>query len=130
MEDGEYPKVKGKEHTEMLSGLIDYYNPSHANLINRELDELGGEKELLEIDCVSINDVLDQLSDARVDYLSIDTEGSEFQILKTIHFEKFNIEVIGLEVLYPNSEISRFMKDHGYELVKKLGYDLIYRKCN
>ena len=37
MEDEEYPKVKGKEHTEMLSGLVDYYNPKHTNLINREL---------------------------------------------------------------------------------------------
>ncbi len=32
-----------------------------------------------------------------IDYLSLDVEGAELQILKTIHFHKLTIDIIGVE---------------------------------
>jgi len=128
IEDGEYPKIKGKEHTEMLSGLLDYYNQNHIKLIDKEIKELGGDKRETDMECVLAEEVFNKLEKADIDYLSIDTEGSELAILKTIDFDKFNIDVIGFENLYPTHEEEEIMSKNGYGLIKRLGYDVIYRK--
>lgn len=127
--DDEYPKIKGREHTEMLSGLLDFYNPEHKKLIDRELCELGGAKNIFETECILLNDVFEYLPmNSKIDYLSIDTEGGELQILQAVDFDRFDIDVIGLEVLYPDKNIEVFMSKIGYKLINRLGYDCIYRK--
>lgn len=127
--DEEYPKIKGREHTEMLSGLLDFYNPKHKELIDLELYELGGTKNIFETECILLNDVFEYLPmNSKIDYLSIDTEGGELQILQAVDFNRFDIDVIGFEVLYPDTNIEVFMERVGYRLINKLGYDCIYRK--
>ena len=128
IEDGAYPKIKGREHTEMLSGLVEFHDPYHLNIIQKELVELGGSKELLEVECIPINELLQMLPTNKIDYLSIDTEGSEFRILQTLDFSFYDIDVIGFEVLTPRKEIPTFMEKNGYKLINNLGYDHIYKK--
>lgn len=114
---------------EKLSGLTQFYSLEHKELIDRTLERVGGRKEVFEAECMPINDILSQLSSAKIDLFSIDTEGSELHILKAIDFTRFDIQVIVLEVLYPSEELSRFMKKIGYTFLKKIGYDWIYVKA-
>ena len=59
----------------------------------------------------------------KIDYLSVDTEGSELQVLQGINFNKVKIEVIEVEVNYPHDEekITEFLKNKGYTKKAKLG---------
>ncbi len=127
-EDTEYPKVRGREHTEMLSGLLDNYHPEHCALIEKELKELGGEKELLEVQCYTFSEMMALANRTAIDYLSIDTEGSEYTIFSSIDFDKFDIQVISVEILYPDIPIKSLIEQKGYELVCQRGYDHIYKK--
>ena len=57
---------------------------------------------------------------AAPDYVSIDAEGLEFAIAKTIDFARFRPKVICIETLIANTlehnpEITKYMVEHGYE---------------
>jgi FkbM family methyltransferase len=124
-EDG--PKVIGKEHTEMLSGLVDFYHPRHLDLIRNEISTLKTHADLFPVKCFAINDILSENDIAHVDYLSIDTEGSELAILQSLDFAKFDIDIISAEILYPDIPMRAFMEQKNYVLIGKHGYDEIYR---
>lgn len=54
-----------------------------------------------------LNDVLADNGVTRVDYLSIDTEGSEFDILKSIDFEQVTYKAISAENNYLDGRIEK-----------------------
>ena len=53
----------------------------------------------------------------KIDYLSIDTEGSEYDILKDFNFEKYDISIITCEHNFTNSreDIYSLLTSNGYE---------------
>jgi FkbM family methyltransferase len=51
-----------------------------------------------EVETVSLNDLLSKYSaPTEIDYISVDTEGSEFKILNSFDFQKYFIKVITVE---------------------------------
>ena len=66
----------------------------------RHADRFGGMRakaSQYDVQTVSLNDLLDQHGLGTVDYLSIDTEGSELMILAAFDFERFAPRVITVE---------------------------------
>ena len=69
-------------------------------------------------------------------YFSLDVEGSEFQILKTIPFHEVDIKVIDLEVnhvgeIFPGTfdDILNYLNANGYDLHSKISnLDAIFVK--
>jgi FkbM family methyltransferase len=80
----------------------------------------------IEVRCYAFNDVMAMHNVEHIDFCSIDTEGTELEILETIDLSKyrptcFTIEDNGLVLA-----IWRRMKKHGYVLVERLGGDLVF----
>lgn len=121
-------RIVGKEHTEMLSGLIQHYHPKHLELIKKEISELNVDANNITVQCHFFEDILSQTQIKHINYLSVDTEGSEFDILKSIDFDKHIIDVISVEVLYPDIPIRSFLEEKGYSFIKRCEYDDIYQK--
>jgi FkbM family methyltransferase len=70
---------------------------------------------------ISLNDLLDSNNAPKdLDYLSIDTEGSEFEILSNLNFTKYRFKVITCEHNYtPNREkIANLLIENGYVRVR------------
>jgi len=67
-----------------------------------------------------------------IDYLQIDTEGSELEILDAIDMNKFNIDYICIEDTFGNKDgnpkYHNFMKNLGYERIFIKEQDRIYKK--
>jgi FkbM family methyltransferase len=62
---------------------------------------LRGERESYQVETVSLNDLLTQHgAPRRIDYLSIDTEGSELAILQAFAFDAWDIGIITVEHNY------------------------------
>ena len=61
-----------------------------------------------------------------VDYLSLDTEGAEFAILKTIDFNKIKIKAISVENNYGENLIHDLLIKNNFEKIISLGCDEIY----
>ena len=112
----------------MLSGLTEYHDPRHRARIEKEVRELGGRIVEMEIPCVVFNEVVAEHEFFDIDYLSIDTEGNEFTILKSIDFDKFNIKAITIENNFNDPVQTNYLVSKGYQLVGKLEADDVFIK--
>jgi len=70
-----------------------------SNLVDRDFNREGRLKGITySVDTISLNDLLKyHNSPKEIDYLSVDTEGSEFAILQAFDFTKYNIKIITVE---------------------------------
>lgn len=113
-------------YSEMLSGLLNNYDQKHLQRIQREIRERGGKTQQIEVACFKLNDLLENHQFYHVDYVSIDTEGGELEILKSIDFDRFIIDVIDVENNYNDPRINNFLVSKGYKFVTRLVCDEIY----
>lgn len=115
---------------EMLSGLVETYHPLHLQRAKNEIAAPNSEGglEILQVNCYLLNDLLEENQLFHVDYLSIDTEGGEFEIIKSIDFSKFDIEIIDIENNYQDERMIQYITSMGYTKVCSLGCDEIFRK--
>ena len=65
-------------YTEMLSGILENYDPAHLIRIDNELRMMGGSKKIITSESLTFNDL--QLPNI-IDFVSLDVEGSEMKIL-------------------------------------------------
>lgn len=69
------------------------------------------------VDSISLTDMLEKHgAPSKIDYLSIDTEGSEFEILNAFDFERYDIKIITCEHNYTpmRDKIFELLSSHGY----------------
>ena len=80
----------------------------------------NSKKEIVET--ITLDDLLDFYNAPRfIDYMSVDTEGSEFDILKSIDFKKRKIKIITVEHNYHKNrgKINNLLEKNGYLRVYK-----------
>ena len=78
-------------------------------------DRISGIK--YDVETISLMDLLSEYGAPNyIDYLSLDTEGSEFDILSTFDFDKYNIHCITVEHNYTSrrTNIFELLTKHGY----------------
>jgi FkbM family methyltransferase len=124
--NGKASFLRLKGYTEMLSGLVNDYDPRHVERIERELQQYGGEAQEIIVECFNINYLLKENNVYHVDYCSIDVEGPELDILKSIDFSSFKYDVFTVENNYGTSDIRDFLHSKGYDLIARLGCDEVY----
>lgn len=122
----EYPCVDGH----LLSGLVDKYDPAHLGRIDSTVERENAIKEIIKVDCFLLEDILTKYNFFHIDYLSIDTEGGEMDILKSIDLEKIDIEIIDVETNYSKDRVAarEYLTPRGYEFITRIGQDDIYKK--
>jgi FkbM family methyltransferase len=111
---------------EMLSGLCSKYDPRHRARIDREVREAGAETAVIKVPCFTFAQIIEKGALRRIDYLSIDTEGGELDILKTIDFDAVAIEALSVENCYWDGRYEQLLRSKGYALIAVLGDDEIY----
>jgi FkbM family methyltransferase len=114
-------------YTEMLSGIYESYDSRHYNRILNELKIYGGNSEMIEIDAKKFESVVTR---KKIDFLSIDTEGSELQILGMINFDEYDIKVICVENNFFEEKFNTFFEQRGYKLYTNVFIDYLYVKNN
>lgn len=112
-------------YTQMLSGIVESYNPRHILRIKDELNYHGGLSEIIEVPSKTFDSVVKVKN---IDFLSIDTEGSELDILQTIDFDFYDIRVICVENNYGDPKINEFLSEKNYTLIQTYNIDFIFQK--
>ncbi len=111
---------------EMLSGLVDRYDPRHLERVRREVSSEGGSYETIDVQCYRFNDLLEQNGIKHVHFLSIDTEGGEFEIISSIDFDRFEIDVMTIENNYNDPRFTPYLAEQGFRFVRSLDQDMIF----
>lgn len=111
-----------------LSGIVDNYDSRHRERIARETEgnDATHSVEEVEVECVPLSELFEQAKLTRVDFISIDVEGGELDVLKSIDFEKVTVGVLLIEENYRNIELRDLLKSKGFHLLGRLKIDQIY----
>lgn len=92
---------------------------SHLAAIDEEVNKSFSSINVLTI---SLNDLLELYkAPTEIDYISLDTEGSEYEILKTFNFDKYKVRCFTIEHDFGEARqlIYKLMTDHGYSRVRE-----------
>lgn len=120
-----FSEVVAESH--MLSGLSAKMDPRHARRIRRRIAREGGATlREIEVTCMTWPAILAAHGISAVDYLSLDTEGGELDILKTIDFGATPVRVISVENNYFGHDIHDYLCARGFRRVGAFNVDEIY----
>lgn len=117
-----------------LSGLEGKFGSFAQNRIDSVVEAGRAEKKVIQVPCFLFNTVVAQNNMPIIDYMSIDTEGSELEILSSIDFDTVTIRLIGVENLThlnkenSGNQIRELLVSKGYRFIKRLGGDEFYAK--
>ena len=121
----------------VLSGIVEFYNPQHMNRIDRELDmyksypeghELHSTREVIKMKAVKLQTLFDKYKMTDIDLISIDVEGAELKVLESIDFDKVNINCFLIENNYGLQKETEFLTSKGYTLHSNIQWDSVFIK--
>jgi hypothetical protein len=107
---------------------VDNYQPEHRQRIEQEIVQFGGSAEVITIETRTLNDIAQQEALGEITYLSIDTEGSELSILKSINFSRLFVHALTVEFNFEHvkTRMISLLHAQGFELAQTLGHDLVF----
>ena len=112
-----------------MLGTISQYASRDGHAQSRQ------ERQIIQVESVSLNDLLESHgAPADIDFISIDTEGSELDILSHFDFQRWNVMLFAVEhnLTEAGLELDKLMRRNGYER-RFPGYPVIdawYRRSN
>lgn len=103
----------------MFTALTGRNNEMHKSH-HKRIDNESGTKvaKIGYFPCFSLNTILKAINVSQVDYFSLDVEGGELDVLKSIDFEGINIRTFGIEhngFAETRDAITDFMQKKGYK---------------
>lgn len=119
--DGKTDFICNEGYTEMISGIKNTFDPRHLNRLHRENHQMGSTTTIITVDTKKLETIFDEHSISHVNYLSIDVEGAEFEVIKSIDFNKVFIDVIGFENNYNDvsAPIVKYLEQHNFKIIHK-----------
>lgn len=104
-----------------LNGIHD--NKRKDFLINKGYKILKTET----INTTTLNEVIEKSKYRVIDLLSIDVEGHEMEVLKSINLHMYPVELIIVEENGNENELRTFLKNK-YSLIEKIDRNLVFKK--
>ena len=109
-----------------MSGFLDSYD---ADLLSKVRTNPQHKEVIHNLPKKTLQSILEEQKLNKIDFLSLDVEGGEMDILTNFPFDKFDIDVFSIENNTQSSDLPQLMKSKGYDLVEFVGVDDIYRKA-
>ena len=122
----DFVEVHGRIPT--FSGFLNTYHKKHWSRVNTILEKQSHKWSIIKVKTFTFNDLCKKYKLNHIDYLSIDTEGSEEEIIKSIDFKNIDINVIDIENNYGNTTMRHYLESNGYKFITHLKIDDIYVK--
>jgi len=80
----------------------------------------------IEVRCYDINKLLIDNKLTNIDFLSIDIEGGELEVLKSINYNQIEIGIILVENNYKDQNLRSFLESKEYRFIGELSIDDIF----
>lgn len=119
--DGDTDFYYNTGYTEMISGIKDTFDKRHFQRLERENKQMGSITKIIKVNTKKLETILDENNIKHINYLSIDVEGAEFEVIKSINFNKVYIDIIGFENNYQDvsNHIIKYLEDKNYVILYK-----------
>lgn len=121
------------------SGELTYYKfeePAYNTFVKEEFEGIREPKEKKQVSVRRLDEILDEYDVKEIDFLNIDVEGLEMEVLQSNNWEKYVPTYIlleqkteTLEQVFDTAEY-RFLSQFGYKCVWKGLWTAIYKKCS
>lgn len=92
-------------YTNMLSGLKKDYDQRHLSRLSYENKQFNAKTEIINVVTKRLDTICSEQNIKHVHFLSIDVEGAEFSVIKSIDFDEVFIDVIMFENNYNDTSI-------------------------
>lgn len=117
--DGETEFLCNVGYTEMISGIKSNFDIRHLKRLERENMQYGSSTEIIKVNTKKLETILDENNVSHINYLSIDVEGAEFEVIKSINFDKVFIDVIGFENNYSDASVPivKYLEEKGFVFI-------------
>ncbi|WP_293870276.1 FkbM family methyltransferase [Flavobacterium sp.] len=112
-------------YAEMLSGISESYDERHIQRIDRDIETKGGNRIEIDVEMITINSIK-MLTNQQVDFISIDTEGNEFDIVSSMNFDNLDVQVIVIENNFKDGRINEFLSKFNFIKLHELDFDDVY----
>jgi hypothetical protein len=84
------------------------------------------DRAVVTVPCHRIDTLLTNAGVTTVDYLSIDVEGAELQVLQGLDFSRIHVNVIGVERSHAFPDVYRLLSQAGFEYHGLLFFDEVF----
>ena len=99
---------------------------THAG-IGKNIDDFSYQHHReINVPARTLNSILEEVKANEIDLLSIDVEGAELEVLKGLDIKKYQPKLILLEDKHLYLSKHRYLKSHGYHLIKRTGWNFWY----
>lgn len=111
---------------EVLSGLVEKYDPQDISIIE---NTYIAPSIYYTVQCYRLSQILEKYKVKKIDFLSIDTEGGELAILKSLTDEELErIDVLCIEDnRIGNTNIFEFLEQKNFKFIHRIHQDIIFR---
>ena len=117
--------IKASGDMENMSALATVFDKPRFDHLAKTF--VGG-FETIRVNVLKTQDIFDRYCLTAIDYLSIDTDGSELDVLKGIDWAQTQIKLVTVEDLSHTTDIHSFMRSVGYNDGAELDWDYAFWK--
>jgi FkbM family methyltransferase len=108
-----------------MSGFLESYD---ADLLARVRGDTRHREVIHQLEKKTLAAVLEEQNLRQIDFLSLDVEGGEMEILSGFPFADFEVTMWSIENNSQSSDLPELMRGQGYALVEFAGVDDIFKK--
>ena len=109
------------------TGEADFYVQDVFSSLEPHLkDNIMDYKSVIRVKVATLDAVLEEAGVSRVDFLSVDTEGTEVDVFRGFDFRKYRPALILVEDPVLHLEVHRHLESTGYRLVRRTGFNNWY----
>lgn len=119
--DGNAEFILNKGYTEMISGLKSSYDSRHMSRLQKENTMTNSTTETVNVCTKRLETIFDEKGVTRVNYMSVDVEGAEYDVINSINFDKVFIDVIGFENNYNDVSVPivKYLESKNFKVCNK-----------
>ena len=116
-----------------VTSAIETMSKNHAERISRDIPVYGhhqtweGSGSLVTTPCTTLNALMGRIGRTHIDFFSLDVEGAELHVLRSIDFSALSFDLVLIEIQEHREEIKNFMESHSFKRIQELPGDDLYK---
>jgi FkbM family methyltransferase len=110
---------------------------NHKNWLGKHFNINKKDFKIKNVKTITLSEILNKNKFYNIDFLNIDIEGHELEVLRSVNFQKFNIKVICVELINFNklsgnkkNQLIALLKKNKYKFVDKSEINYIFKRTN